>query len=268
MTWHLDAAGWRDYAAGALDYAAQASVEAHVASCPHCQRQATAQRPDTDAIWARVRAEITRPARPWPLRWLRRIGVPDEDIVVLTASDNLRLPWAVAIGGALASVVAAANLGRFEDAGFLLLGPLVPVLAVLAAYDSTDPLRQLSLATPYSKLRLGLLRTFATLVVALPAMAGLSAGIPGLRELAWVWLLPSLGLTGAALIALRWLHAWQAGALIAAVWTVTVLAIDGAGRLHQIGSTAGQVMFALLAVACVAVLPLSSTAPRASGGSR
>lgn len=272
MTWHVPQALWESYAAGALGGPGQAAVEAHLVECRGCQRLAArfagAGRADDERLWTAVHTEISHPRPAWPLRWARRFGLGDADVAVLAACDNLRLPWAVAIGGALASVIVAANLGRFQDVGFVAMSPLIPVLAVLAAFDATDPLRELTAATPLSRLRIGLLRTLATLLVALPTLVCLAALVPALHPLIWVWLLPSLGLTAGALIALRWLQAWQAAAVTVGGWTIAVLAIDGAGQLGQVGRSTGQAIFAAFAVVTAICYWASSRGTARAGAAR
>ncbi len=262
--WHVDDVTWRAYVAGRLDPAAEAAVDAHVTACPGCRAGARALLPDPEPLWHAVHDQISRPRLRWWFRWLRRIGVPDDDLAVMAAADDLLLPWAVAVGGALVSVIAAGNLGRHDDTAFLLLVPLVPVLAVVAAFDATDPMRELAATMPYSKLRLALLRTTATLAVALPVTAAASAVVPVLRPLAWVWLLPSLGLTCAALVLLTWLSTRACAVVVAGSWAGVVAMVTGAGRLDDVGTLPGQVVFAVVTVVLSLAFVRSTSTPRVS----
>lgn len=261
--WHVEPTAWQAYAAGRLDAAAEAAVETHVIACGRCRASASELVPDTEPLWAAVHEEVSRPRLRWWLRLLRGLGVPGDDLVVLAAADDLLLPWAVAIGGALVSVVAAGNLGRHDDAAFLLLTPLVPVLAVVAAFDATDPLRDLTATTPYSKLRLALLRTAATLAVALPVTVACSAAVPVLRPFTWVWLLPSLGLTCSALVLHAWVGARACAVAVASAWTAVVLLATEAGRLGTVQTLPGQVTFAVLTAALLLALVHVSRTPSA-----
>ncbi len=265
--WHIDDPTWRAYADGRLGAAAEASVEAHAAACATCRAGARALVPDPAPVWREVHTAISEPRLPWPLRRLRAAGVPEDDLSVLETGDSLWLPWTVAVGGALASVIAAANLGHHHDTAFLLLAPLVPVLAVVAAYDVTDPLRELTAATSYSKLRLALLRTVATLVVAVPSTLVLSLAVPVLHRLAWIWLLPSLGLTTAALVLLTRTTPRVTGGLVATAWAAAVLLASDSGQLQVLGTATGQAGFALLAAGLAAVLVHSAgTVPARRAG--
>ncbi|GAB2473903.1 hypothetical protein GCM10007967_31410 [Xylanimonas ulmi] len=276
----MDRATWQAYAAGRLDLAAQAAVETHVIACAGCRDTARTVAlgvgdPTTDdsmtggyaRVWEAVHARISAPRPPAHLRWLRRLGVPDDAAVVLAAAGDLRLPWALAVGGAVLSAVAAAHVARTELA-YLLLAPLVPLLAVAAAFEATDPLRELTGPTPFSKLRLALLRTTATLAIAIPATVVVGVVVPALHALAWVWLLPALCLSGAALVLLTRLPARWACGVVAAGWAVAVTAVDGAGRLGAVSSASAQAGFALAALALGAVLVRATTTLRAMGAPR
>jgi hypothetical protein len=201
---------------------------------------------------------------PW-LRPLRRLGVPDDDLVVLL-SASLMVPWALAVGAALACAMLAGLMPRYQATSFLLFAPLIPVLAVVAAYDSTDPLREVSAPTPYSKVRLALLRTVAALVVSVPATMAIGLLIPGLEPLAFRWLLPALGLTLAALVLLTWLTAEAAGGAVCAAW---VAAVTTVGRTHEVDVlvTAGaQTGFAVAAAVLAAVFLIRTSTLRMPGG--
>ncbi len=250
MSWHLEEHTWEAYAAGRLDPAAEASVEAHVTGCAQCRGAARSVVPPaaTTAVWHAVRATVAEPVLPAPLRALRRLGAPTHDLVVVSAADSLLLPWAAAVGSALlaACLVGLAGLSPLnQDTAFLALAPLVPVLAVAMAYDALDPLREVCLVTPYSKLRLALLRTTATLAVAVPATLAVGLVVPGMQDLAFAWLLPSLGLTTGVLVLLTWLEAPVAGAVVAGTWVALVAVLRTGWDVLVLTSSSAQ-------LACVA----------------
>lgn len=251
--WHVDQPLWSAYAGGRLDAAAEVSVEAHVASCADCRRAAgaTVSPATVEAVWRSVQAEITRPEPPRALRWLRRAGVGESELVLLGAADAVTLPWLTAIGGAVACALVSGLIGWRQEAVFLGLAPLVPMLAVVAAFDATDSLREVGAATPYSKLRLALLRTTAALAVALPVTLLLGLTVPGLHAVAFSWLVPGLALSSGALLLLGWLSPWASGGVLTLGWLTTVSVAVGAGGT---GVVTGGVTQALLAVAC---LPLA-----------
>jgi hypothetical protein len=267
MTWHVDAQVWEAYAAGRLDPAAEASVDAHVVRCATCRQTARVQvEPVTlDAVWPAVSNRIARPVLPPWLRPLRSLGVRDDDLVVLSAA-TLLVPWAIAVGTALACAMLTGLTTRYQDTAFLLLAPLIPVLAVVAAYDSTDPLRDVSTPTPYSKVRLALLRTVAALAVAVPATMAVGLLIPGLEPLAFQWLLPALGLTWSALVLLTWLNAPTAGGVVSLAWASAVLTL---GRVHEVGILTvpvAQAGFAAAAAVLVVLFLIRTSTLRLAGG--
>ena len=191
MSWHVEAHVWEAYADGRLDVVAEASLESHVSGCPQCRSAARSSvtPAETAAVWDAVRTTIAEPLLPAPLRLLRRLGVPAHDLVAVSAADSLLVTWATAVGFAALSACLVGLLGLDpvdQDAAFLALSPLVPVLAVVAAYDALDPLREVALATAYSKLRLALLRATAALSVAVPATLAIGYVVPDLHDVALV----------------------------------------------------------------------------------
>ncbi|MFY9913275.1 MAG: zf-HC2 domain-containing protein [Nocardioidaceae bacterium] len=271
MSWHLEQHTWEAYAAGRLDPVAEASVEAHVTGCAQCRDAArsTVTPAQTRAVWDAVRTSIAEPVLPAPLRLLRRLGTPTHDLVVVSAADSLLVSWAAAVGLALLSacLVGLAGLSPSDqDAAFLALAPLVPVLAVVMAYDALDPLREVCLATPYSKLRLALLRATATLAVAIPATLAVGLLVPGMHDLAFVWLLPSLGLTTGALALLTWVAAPAAGAIVAVSWAGLVIVLKSGWNVLVLTSAPAQLACIGLAVLWVALLLMRTSTLRLQGG--
>jgi hypothetical protein len=264
-TWHVSEAAWQAYAAGTLDPAAEASVETHVIGCGRCQAAARGQvAPETTAaIWASVRATVERPGLAWPLRALRRLGVPEDDLVVVGASGALALVAAVAVGAALAAALVTGFAGIRSDLVFMALVPLVPVLAVVAEFDATDDLRELAVAAPFSKLRIALLRSGAALAIAVPVTAAIGYVVPHLDQLAFVWLLPSLGLTLGALVLQTWFDPWVSGGAVAAGW-VTVAAV--ARSADALSSAGVQVGYAVVSVVLIGLLVLRTSSFRLLGG--
>ncbi len=271
MTWHIDAPVWDAYASGRLEPAAEMSVEAHLVGCPDCRSSARSQVPTgtADVVWSGVRATISAPAPSLPQRAMQRLGVAPDDAVVVSAADAFVLPWAVAVGFAVASacIVGLAGLGpASRDAAFLALAPLVPMLAVVTSYDALDPLRALMATTPYSKLRLALLRTAAVLTVALPTTMAIGLVVPDMDHLVLAWLAPSLGLTLAALVLLTWFEAWVTGALVGSAWVTVVALLRAGDRVDALTTLVWQVGFVLGAGVLVLALVLRTSTLRLQGG--
>jgi hypothetical protein len=271
MTWHIDAPVWEAYAAGRLEPAAELSLESHLVGCPECRSAARSQVPaeTAGAVWSNVRATIAAPTPSLAQRVMRRLGVAPDDVVVVSAADAFMVPWAVAIGFAVAStcIVGLAGLGpASRDAAFLALAPLVPVLAVVASYDALDPLREMMATTPYSKLRLVLLRATAALVVAVPATMTIGLVVPNMDDLALTWLAPALGLTVAALVLLTWFEAWVTGVLVASAWVTVVALLRVGDQVDALTTPGGQVAFVVGAGGLLLALVLRTSTLRLQGG--
>jgi hypothetical protein len=271
MSWHVEPHTWEAYTAGRLDVVAEASVETHVTGCARCRAAArSAGSPaDASAVWDAVRTSIAEPTFPAPLRLLRRLGTPTHDLVLVSVADSLLVPWATAVGFAVLSACLIGLLGLDpvnQDAAFVALSPLVPVLAVVAAYDALDPLREVSLVTSYSKLRLALLRAGASLSVAVPAALAIGFVVPGMQHLAFVWLLPSLGLTTGLLALLTWLRAPAAGAIVAGTWVFLVVVLRSGWDVLVLTSAPAQLAYAGLAVLWGALLLVRTSTLRLQGG--
>jgi hypothetical protein len=271
MTWHIDAPVWEAYAAGRLEPTAELSLESHLVGCPECRAAARSHVPiaTTEAVWSGVRATISAPAPSLPQRVMQRLGVAPDDAVVVSAADAFLVPWAVAIGFAVASacVVGLAGLGPAgRDAAFMALAPLVSVLAVVTSYDALDPLREVMATTPYSKLRLALLRATAALAVAVPATMAIGLVVPNMDDLALAWLAPALGLTVASLVLLTWFEAWVTGVLVASAWVTVVALLRADDQVDALTTPAGQVAFVLGSAGLVLALVLRTSTLRLQGG--
>ena len=269
MSWHIDETTWHAYAAGELGAVAETAVETHVTACPGCRAGARALMPDPEPLWQAVHAEIMTPRLPRGLRLLARLGVPEDDLVVLAGAHDLLLSWSVAVGAAVLCAVvtglAPAHFPAGPQALFLILAPLVPVLAVVATYDATDPFRELTDASPFSKLRIALLRTSAALTAAIPLTVAVALIVPALRGYFATWLLPGLALTVATLILLTWLTAWVACGVTGVGWIAAASVAAGNGTIDAVATTAGQVGFAVAGVALAALFVRAGTVQHARG---
>ncbi|HWM73638.1 MAG TPA: hypothetical protein VNQ53_07855 [Nocardioides sp.] len=265
--WHVGPKLWARYAAGGLDYVTESAVDAHVVGCAEC-RQAARSYVDPaplEQVWAAVGTETARPRLPFVLRGLVRIGLPERHAVVLGGSSGLHRPWVVAVASALLCALLSGFLPEYQDRFFVLLAPLVPVLAVAAAYDATDPMRELFTTTAHSKLGIALLRTAAALSAAVPLTTVVGLLVPGLESLAFAWLVPGLCLTVTMLVLLTWWDAATTTGVVATGWACAV-GITGrdASALIDTARMQGIFVAVTLAMACLLVLRTAST--RLRGG--
>jgi hypothetical protein len=121
-------------------------------------------------------------------------------------------------------------------------------------------------ATPYSKLRLALLRATAALAVAVPATMTIGFVVPQMEDLALTWLAPSLGLTLAALVLLTWFEAWVTGGLVTSAWVTVVALLRTGDQVDSLATPVVQVAFLLAAGGLALALVLRTSTLRLQGG--
>jgi hypothetical protein len=191
----------------------------------------------------------------------------ETDAVILRASSSLYRPWLLSLVGAFVLGVAGSMLAATQQRAFyLLIAPLLPAITVAAAYDSTDPVRELSAATPFSKLRIALLRTAFAVAVALPVVLIGGLVLPFVGADAFAWLLPALTLTLLALTLLTWWNAAAAAGTVATVWLLVVGMLRAADQVSAVDTLVAQLAFAAAALLALAVLTIRLTRYHAPGG--
>ncbi len=256
-SWHAGPELLGRYADGTLGRAGQAAVETHLTSCAECRTEANrlVAEQALEPVWTGITTAISAPRLPFPLRLLGTLGVRHTDLVVLRASSAVFISWALAVAGALIFVAIAGSLSTLEQRVFYaVVAPLLPAMLVATAYDASDPTRELLTATPFSKLRVALLRTALAVSAALPVVVLMGVLVPGLEGQRGAWLLPSLTLTVVALVLLTWLAAPQTIGVLVTCWVLVVTAWTTRASLDAATSVAVQSAF--LALALVATLTL------------
>lgn len=268
-TWHVGPELLSRYASGALDLAVQASVEEHMTACSACRHDAAEKAPQSslDEVWHGVVSVTSAPRLPLVLRLASRIGLPETDAVILRTSSSLHRPWLLSLSGALLFAAVGSLLTAQDQRTFyLLLAPLLPAVTVAAAYDSTDPMRDLTSSTPFSKLRIALLRTAAAVGFALPIVLGIGVLLPFVGAQAFAWLLPAIALTLLALILLTWCRAPLTAAVVAGVWVTFVAALRAGNDLAVATTPFAQAGFAVVCLLALTVLAIRLISFRAPGG--
>ena len=265
MSWHIDSETLERYATGTASSATAASAEAHLTGCADCRAllAPSVEAPRLDAIWAEVDRQVDLTSRPLAERLLTRAGVREDTARLLAVTPSLRGAWLMSIllAATLAAFVANASGGSGRGMMlFLTLAPLLPVAGVALSYGpAADPAYELTLAAPYSVLRLVLLRSVAvvTCTVALTALGSLVLADNGWRAVAW--LLPALALSAATLaLSVRTTPTW-ASAAVGTAWLCLVLVSRGSSQDELVFGPPGQVAaLVLLAAAVLALLRLHS----------
>jgi hypothetical protein len=256
-TWHLDPAAIRRYALGEPDLAA--SAEAHLMRCALC-RDVLSSFVDTrraETIWHEVVDRVDAPRRSRPERLLARLGVGEATARLVAATPSLRGPWLLAVAGVLALAAWTAQLDdRFVEM-FLVVAPLGPLAGVAVAFaGGLDPTREIGLAAPYSGLRLLLIRTAAVLAVTVPIVAAAGFALPGSSWPA-AWLLPTAGLTCAALALTARMTPVVAVGVVATAWVLVTTPTTIAGHLDLAFGVGAQIFWLAVAVGGGAWLALT-----------
>ncbi|MFI6682014.1 zf-HC2 domain-containing protein [Kribbella sp. NPDC050470] len=269
MTWHLGPELLDRYADGDLDLARQSAVETHLVACADCRRLTSAKAPQDllADIWQGVEIATARPRLPWPLRLAQKLGLAETDAIVLRASSSLYRPWLLSVVGAFMIGVGGSMLPAAQQRAFyLLFAPLLPAITVAAAYDTTDPIRELAAATPFSKVRIALLRTASAVAVALPVVLLAGLVLPFVGADAFAWLLPALTLTLLALTLLTWWTAAVTAWVVAVLWLSVVGVLRSADQLSAVDTPFAQLAFAVAALLALAALAIRLSSHHAPGG--
>jgi hypothetical protein len=249
--WHLDQEAIRRYAQGAAPPHLAASAEAHLMKCADC-RTVISSHVDTQraaAIWHGVVDRVDAPRRSWPERLLVRLGVGETTARLVAVTPTLRGPWLLAVAAVLALAAEAAQVDERFLRMFLVVAPLGPLAGVAVAFaGGLDPTREIGLAAPYSGLRLLLIRTAAVSAVTVPIVAAAGLALPGSNWVAAAWLLPTAGLTCAALALTARMTPVVAVGVVATPWVLVTVPTAIAGHLDVAFGVGAQVCWLAMAV--------------------
>lgn len=197
-----------------------------------------------------VQADLDAPRETWLTRTLRRLGVPDLAIPLVTATPALRRSWfaAVTIAVLFALTVSSNNAeSGLESIGvFLTLAPLVPLLGVALAFGrGVDPTHDLVVAAPRDTFTVFLIRALTVLVASSVILLLSSLLLPEGGVYRVAWMLPALALT-ALTISLAARHdARRVAAAVGAAWIVLSSIVLGAGSVPAMFGAVTQVAAAV-----------------------
>jgi signal transduction histidine kinase len=189
-------------------------------------------------------------------RGIVRLGVPDHVARLLASTPSLRLSWLAAAAVAIGFSAWAANAGADGRLVFLMVAPVLPVAGVAAAYGPwADPSYELGTTTPFSGLRLLLLRTLAVLVVTTVVTAVGGALVPAGEISSFAWELPALALTFASLALATVVAPHVAGVAVGLLWfgTVAALEIRSAERFAAFRGPAQTAFFVVVVASAAAI---------------
>lgn len=270
--WHASQDLLAAYTAGAAGGAAAWSVEAHLAECPQC-RSALSAHVDAERL-ARNRSVLLARAAIGDgglvRRGLRRCGLPDHVLSLLSATPSLRRSWLLSVVAVLAVVVGEAAVVRYGQvpsdrlagysgqdvlALFLLLAPLLVLAGVAAAFlPMFDPACQLAVAAPFSGFTLLLVRSLSALAAALVPVFAAAFFVPGPGWLPVALLLPTLALCAFALAAATVFDPRAATVMAGALWALPALWMASAHVPLLIVRPETQLICAAVLCACAVVV--------------
>jgi membrane-associated HD superfamily phosphohydrolase len=208
-----------------------------------------------------IHAELDAPHEPWLARVLRRLGVPDLSVPLVTATPSLRRSWFVAIAIAvLFSLSIATNdtaTGADRIVVFLTLAPLLPLFGVALAFGKgVDPTHDLVLAAPRDTFTVFLVRAITVLTASSLLLLVASLLLPegGLYRVAW--LLPALAIAASTLALSAHHDARRVAGALGGAWVVVVLVVTGAASAPAMFGPVTQVISLAVAVAASVMLIL------------
>lgn len=235
--WHVDDELLARYVDGSADAAGGSSVEQHVLRCADCRARVNVlagARPEAtlvDEVWSRLEEELQAPRLSPVERLLARLGMPPDEALLLWAAPAFRTPWLAATVATLAFATLAATVNDVKGLFlFLIVAPLLPVAGVAMAYGpDADPSFEVTASTPYSDLRLVLLRTVAVLATTVPLTVVAGLLLPGQDGIALAWLAPSLAAVATTMAASTWTTVTRAAIGVSVLWAAFVAVVAGPG---------------------------------------
>ncbi|MEX2292603.1 MAG: zf-HC2 domain-containing protein [Acidimicrobiales bacterium] len=268
QTWHADADVLAAYVAGRLGRATAASLEAHLLACASCRAGIAPFAPSEQLAGnlAVLHSRIDAPPAPRTERFLQRLGLPERITRLLVVTPSARLAWLIAVAGAMAAAVIAADVsGSSQRATFAFLvgAPLVPLGVVTATFATrSDPAREVVIATPTPGFDLLLVRVVAVLVPAVVLTLLAALVVPGQGGEGALWLLPALGLATATLALASWIPVRAVSGVLGTAWVAAAMvSVRRAPRTdlieHYIAfRPAGQAVMVAITLAAAAVVVL------------
>ena len=175
-----------------------------------------------------IHAELDAPRESRLARVLRRLGVPDLTIPLVTATPALRRSWFVAVAIAVLFALSVASndsrVGVDRIATFLTLAPLIPLLGVALAFGKgVDPTHDLVVAAPRDTFRVFLIRALTVLVASSGILLVSSLFLPTGGAFRFAWLLPAVAVSALTLAVSRRVDPRRAAAVIGSSWVVLVV---------------------------------------------
>lgn len=226
--WHCDQAALTAFAQGTVDPVSGASVETHLMTCAECRAAVTRLYPRDllDEVWVGVREAVEDPA-PAPVeQLLTRLGLSAETARLLASVPAMRGAWLLGLACAtLFALVATAMSDELGVFTFLVIAPMAPLAGVAASFGGdADPAHALVATTPYSSVRLLMVRAAGVLCTSLPLTVLVGLALPGPAWLALAWLAPAAAAVTLTLALGPWIGHTVVATVLAATWSAALVA--------------------------------------------
>jgi hypothetical protein len=259
-TWHLDETTLRAYVDGHPLPVVGASVESHLVRCPECRVHLgeLMSHATVDRAWTAIRAHVEAPRPSVAERVLRWLAVSAETARLLVAVPAFRGAWLLGLFTVtLFASVAAVFAGEVGLTLFLVVAPLAPVAGVAASFGGdADPCHELVTVTPYSALRLLLLRTAGVLVTSLPLTVLSGLALPGPAWLGVAWLTPAAAGVALTLLLTPAIGSTITATTLGACWSLGVVSTARYSNPVEVVEPGMQLIFATVALLAVVALVL------------
>lgn len=182
---------------------------------------------------ATIHVELDSVREPRLTRLLRRVGVPDLTVPLITATPALRRSWFVAVVVALLFALSATTnqtgAGPDRIILFLTLAPLIPLLGVALAFGpGVDPTHDLVLAAPRDSFTVFLIRALTVLASSSAALLIASVLLPEGGPYRLAWLLPSVAVTAITMVLSAGREPRRVAAAVAVGWIALVVIVSQA----------------------------------------
>jgi signal transduction histidine kinase len=184
-------------------------------------------------------------------RALMRLGIHDDAARIVAATPALRASWLIAASIATLFAISGEHADPRMLTVLLVLAPVLPVAGVAAAYGPwSDPMYEVTQATPASGFRVLLLRSIAVLSAAGVLVTAAALALPGAGPTAVAWVLPALGLCAASLTLATFVPLRQAALLVIGTWLVLAAGVGIVGSATSLFRGWAQVVFFAITVSC------------------
>ena len=258
--WHLDETTLRSYVDGHPLPVVGASVESHLLECPACRVHLgeLMSHETVDDAWAAIRAHVEAPRPTVAEHLIRWCGLSTETARLLVAVPAFRGAWLLGLlVVTLFAGLAALFAGEYGLALFLIVAPLAPVAGVAASFGGdADPCHELVTVTPYSAVRMLLLRTTGVLATSLPVTVLAGLALPGPAWVGVAWLTPAAAGVALTLLLSPVLGSTATAAMLSACWSTAVVFATRLNDPVEVVEPVMQLVFVALALIAVAAVAL------------